>query len=533
MPEWPPGDVPAVAMQGIVKRFPSVLANDRVDFSANQGEIHALVGENGAGKSTLMHILAGILQPDAGEIHIFGKRRRFRSAAEAAQAGIGMVHQHFMLVPSLSVLDNLLLGNEDVGVAGWLRRREARERITRHAEELAFGVDLRSAVGSLPVAMQQQVEVLKCLLREARVMIFDEPTSVLTPQETAALFTAIRRMVRQGRTVILISHKLREVLDLAGTITVLRDGRVTGTVRAAETSERELARLMVGREIHLPRRSAGPRPDATDARREEDTDEGAAGPRPGGAAAGLEVADLIVPGRGKGGQVGPLSLSIRPGEIVGVAAVARNGQQELVEAVAGLRPIAQGQVVLDGVDLTRLGVRERRQKGLAYIPQDRRGRGAAPALSVLRNAMACQYRTKHLQRAGWLRMRRARTLAEDLMDAYQVRAPGADAPVQTLSGGNLQKLVVGREIATRPRVLLAEDPTQGVDIGAVEFIRRILLETAAGGCGVLLVSQDLGEVLALSHRVLVLFEGRLVGERRPEETSEEEIGLLMAGGGHE
>lgn len=517
--------VPAVEMRGIIKRFPGVVANDRVDLVVAPGEIHALMGENGAGKSTLMHVLAGILQPDEGEIRIFGEVHRFRSAAEAARAGIGMVHQHFMLVPSLTVLDNLLLGDEQAGLAGWLKRREAMDRIARVSADLGFSVDLQAVVGSLPVALQQQVEILKCLLRDARIMIFDEPTAVLTPQESGALFTVIRQMARQGRTVILISHKLREVLEFAESITVLRDGRVSGTVRADQTSERELAHLMVGREIHLPTRQS---PGL-----------GAGGVEPKWEGRGrsrsvvLEVSDLVVPrgGSGRAGQVGPISFAVRAGEVVGIAAVAGNGQQELVEAIAGLRPALQGRVVLDGTDITGLEIGERRQRGLSYIPQDRRGRGAAPTLRVWQNAIAGEHRSQALQRAGWLRLRRAQARAQGLLARYDVRAAGCHVRAKNLSGGNLQKLVLGREIARRPRLLLAEDPTQGVDIGAVEFIRKLLLETASADAGVLLVSQDLSEVLALSDRVLVLFQGRIVGERRPVETSEEEIGLLMAGGG--
>ncbi|NMB24169.1 MAG: ABC transporter ATP-binding protein [Firmicutes bacterium] len=505
--------VNAVAMNKIVKRFPGVVANDHIDFTVDQGEIHALIGENGAGKSTLMHILAGVLQPDSGEIYIFGERTQFHSAREAIGAGIGIVHQHFMLVPSLTVLDNLILGMEPAGPLGILRRDEAREQIRELCAEYGFSLEVDAIVGALPVAMQQQVEIVKCLLRKARIMIFDEPTSVLTPQESDALFLAMKELASRGRTIIVISHKLDEIMALADRITVLRDGRVTGIVNADETDESRLARMMVGREIHLPSKEV-----STVAGEKKVV---------------LSVDKLLLKPRPKeiGGRViGPMDFQIRAGEILGIAAISGNGQAELVQAIAGLRKIDEGQIQLMGKDLTPLGPRERRELGLAYIPQDRRGRGSAPTLSALHNAMACHYRTAGLSRRGWLRMGEARVLAEEIIDDFGVRVPKLDAPALTLSGGNLQKLVVGRELSTEPLFLIAEDPTQGVDIGSVESIRKQLLNWASRGCAVLLVSGDLSEVLALSDRILVLYEGQVSGERQRDLTSEEEIGLLMTGG---
>ena len=509
----------AVVMRGIVKRFPGVTANDHVDFTAREGEIHALVGENGAGKSTLMHILSGLYQPDSGSICVRGQERRFRSAWEATRVGIGIVHQNFMLVPSFSVLDNLILGAEPTGPAGLLRRREARQRACKYAGDYGFTLDPDAAVGLLPIAMQQQVEILKCLLHEARIMIFDEPTAVLTPQESAALFAAMRDLASRGRTIIMISHKLQEVLDLADRITVLRDGRVTGTVDAASTSELELARLMVGRDIHLPTRSS----DSVTAHTRA-----TASPPPV-----LEVEGVTFrrgAGQAGGKALGPVTFSVDPGEIVGIAAIAGNGQQELVEVLAGLRRAESGSIRLAGTEATHAGPGERRQRGLAYIPQDKRGRGTAPGRSVLQNVIACHYRTDRLQRRGWLRMGPAGELAHEIVDRFDVRGAGIHSAAGSLSGGNLQKLVVGRELSTRPRLLIAEDPTQGVDIGSVESIRRHLLEWAQQGCAILLVSQDLSEVLALSDRVLVMYEGSIVGERSARPASQEDIGLLMAGG---
>lgn len=502
-----------VVMRQIVKQFPGVLANDHIDFSLREGEIHALIGENGAGKSTLMHILAGIIQPDQGDIHIFGKRTRFRSASEAIGAGIGIVHQHFMLVESLTVLDNLILGMEPVGALGILKRNQAREHIQAACAEYGFSLEPDAIVGTLPVAVQQQVEIVKCLLREARIMIFDEPTSVLTPQESEALFAAIRGLAAKGRTIVIISHKLDEVKALADRITVLRDGRVTGIVDADEADESMLAQMMVGREIHLPSREV--RLEATEKE------------------VVVSVEGLFLKRKPKeigGLDVGPIDFRIRAGEILGIAAISGNGQEELVQAIAGLRKADAGQITLKNKELTPLGPRERRELGLAYIPQDRRGRGTAPSLSVLRNVIAGHYRTPKLNRRGWLHMGEARNLAEEIIGEFGVVVPSIDSSALTLSGGNLQKLVVGREFSTAPVFLIAEDPTQGVDIGAVEFIRQQLLGWAQRGCAILLVSQDLSEVLALSDRVLVLYEGQVTGERRPDLTSEEEIGLLMIGG---
>lgn len=509
----------AVELVGITKRFPGVLANDGVDLVVGRGEIHGLIGENGAGKSTLMNVLAGVYKPDDGRIRVLGRERQFRSAAEAIHAGIGMVHQHFMLIPSFTVLDNLVLGLEPVRFGGLLKRDEARVHAAELAQRHGFNVDLNATVSRLPLVMQQQVEILKCLMQGSEVMIFDEPTSVLAPQESEALLATLRELAEGGRTILLITHKLREVMAVCDRVTVLRDGRVTGTLAASDATEAGLARLMVGRDIVLPRRADSPRPAEVDSDRSSRE-----GPPP------LEVRGLVVGGASqRERRVGPLDLAVEPGEIVGVAAIAGSGQAELVEAVVGLREAVGGTVAFSGADVTKLGVRARRQRGLAYIPQDRRGRGTAPTRSVLQNAIAARYRSPRLQRRGWLRYGRARELAADLVERFDVRVSGLDASGLTLSGGNLQKLVVGRELETEPRLLVAEDPTQGIDIGSVEAVRQHLLDAADRGCGVLLVSQDLTEVIALSDRVIVLYEGKIAGERRPRPGIEQELGLLMAG----
>lgn len=507
------GHGPVIVMRGIVKAYSGVLANDKIDLVVREGEIHGLVGENGAGKSTLMNVLAGVVRPDEGEITVLGEDVRFRTAADAIRAGIGMVHQHFMLVPSLSVLDNLILGFEPVRFGGLLRRGEARARLLALMERHGFAFDLDAPVSALPVAQQQQVEIMKCLFQDSRILIFDEPTAVLAPQESDALLATMRELAEAGRTILFITHKLREVMAVTDKVTVLRDGRVTGVTDTANTSERELARLMVGRDVELPTRRS------TSAGREA---------RPI-----LELESLITSSLASSSAlktvVGPIDLTVRAGEIVGVAAISGNGEAELVEAVAGLRPVIGGYVKVAGKDLTRGGPALRAKAGLGYIPQDRRGRGAAPDQSVLHTAIARKYTSKGFQRGGWRLEKPARELAMSIVENHDVRTPGLNAKGVTLSGGNLQKLVVGRELANEPLVLVAEDPTQGVDIGSIEAIRRELLSTAERGCGVLLVSKDLSEVLALSDRVVVLHGGRVAGEVLPGPGAEETIGLMMTG----
>jgi len=529
----------AIEMRRISKSFPGVLANDKVDLTVHRGEIHGLVGENGAGKSTLMNILAGVQAPDEGTITVLGRERQFRSAAEAIHASIGMVHQHFMLVPSFTVLDNLILGLEPVRFGGILKRTEARSRVLELAERHGFPVKPDAIVGSLPVVMQQQAEILKCLLQGSQVMIFDEPTSVLAPQETEALLATLRELASSGRTILLITHKLREVMAVCDHVTVLRDGRVTGTLSTTEATEQGLARLMVGRDVQLPIRSSGiaARLDATSQDRAAVLEiTGLKMERSGGnRAAGLKSQDgpgagsASVSGNRNKQLLGPIDLNVKAGEIVGVAAIAGNGQAELVEAIVGLTDVADGTIRFSGQDVTRLGVRRRRESGLAYIPQDRRGRGTAPTRTVLQNAIAARYRTPELQRWGWLSLKAATDLAERLVKRFDVRTTGVGTTGLSLSGGNLQKLVVGRELETEPNLLIAEDPTQGIDIGSVEAVRGHLLRAAELGCGILLVSQDLSEVLALSDRVLVLYEGRIVGEKLPGPEAEQAIGLLMTG----
>jgi simple sugar transport system ATP-binding protein len=498
-------------MHGITKRFPGVVANERVDFEAAAGEVHALLGENGAGKSTLSNILTGLYQPDEGEIRLYGEPVRFGSPSDAIDAGIGMVHQHFRLVPPFTVAENVILGE---------RRDEARKflvqprRIERRVAELGrrygLAVDPRARVWQLSVGEQQRVEILKALYREARILILDEPTAVLTPQEAESLFATLRTMAAEGRTVVFISHKLHEVKAVADRVTVLRGGRSVATVSAAEATPRELAALMVGRQVELARRLERAAPPAIEA--------------------ALEVDELCVHGDRGEEAIKEISLRVRRGEILGVAGVAGNGQRELAEAITGMRRVARGSVSVQGRRLRSGDPRAAIGAGVAHVPEDRLGTAVAPSLSIAENAVLKSYRHEPASRGPLLRWRTIRDHAADLIRRYRVHAPGHHARARDLSGGNLQKLVLGREFAAEPRVLIAASPTRGLDVGAIETVHAYLRDAAAKGVAVLLISEDLDEILALADRVVVIYEGRLTGDFDPQRATIEEIGLAMAGG---
>ena len=498
-------------MRGITKRFPGVLANDAVDFEAAAGEVHALLGENGAGKSTLSNILTGLYQPDEGEIRLYGERVRFHSPSDAIEAGIGMVHQHFRLVPPFTVAENIILGEH---------REEARRfvvqprKIERHVaglgERYGIAVHPQARVWQLSVGEQQRVEILKALYREARILILDEPTAVLTPQESQALFRTLRTMAAEGRTVIFISHKLHEVRTVADRVTVLRGGRSVATVVAAAAGPRELAALMVGRQVELARRVERPVPP--------------------GSAAALEIEGLSVRGDRGEQALKDVSLSVRTGEIVGVAGVAGNGQRELAEAITGIRPPGHGHVRVAGRKLRAGDPRSAIAAGVAHVPEDRLGTGVAPSLSISDNSVLKSYRAGPISRGPILRWRAIRDHALDLIDRYGVHTPGPHLPARDLSGGNLQKLVLGREFSGQPKVLIAASPTRGLDVGAIETVHTYLRQAAADGVAVLLISEDLDEILALADRIVVVYEGELTGSFDPETATVEEIGLAMAGG---
>jgi general nucleoside transport system ATP-binding protein len=498
-------------MRGITKRFPGVLANDAVDFEAAAGEVHALLGENGAGKSTLSNILTGLYQPDEGEIWVYGEPSRFSSPSDAIDAGIGMVHQHFRLVPPFTVAENVVLGeHRDEARRFLLRPRQIERHVAGLGKRYGIVVEPRARIWQLSVGEQQRVEILKALYREARILILDEPTAVLTPQESEALFGTLRTMAAEGRTVIFISHKLHEVKAVADRVTVLRGGRSIATLSATEASPRELAALMVGRQIELARRVERAVPHGSDD--------------------ALVLDELGVRGDRGEEAVRNVSLAVRRGEIVGVAGVAGNGQRELAEAITGMRPPIRGDVRVEGRKLRTGDPRSAIRAKVAHVPEDRLGTGVAPSLSIAENAVIKSYREPGHSRGPLLSWRSIREHAHDLIDRYRVHAPGAHVRARDLSGGNLQKLVLGREFSGNPRVLIAASPTRGLDVGAIETVHAYLREAAADGVAVLLLSEDLDEILALADRIVVIYEGELTGEFDPGTATVEEIGLAMAGG---
>ena len=496
----------AVSMRGITKRFPGVVANEGVDFDAAAGEVHALLGENGAGKTTLMNVLTGLYRPDEGEIRLWEEPVRFSGPRDALDAGIGMVHQHFRLVETLTVADNLVLGWHTPRF--WLGREAGRRQVEEVAAALQLQVDPDARIWQLSVGEQQRVEILKAVFRGSRVLVLDEPTAVLTPQEAEQLFVTLRVMAREGHSVIVITHKLQEVMAVADRITVLRGGRSVGTVPTAEATPRSLAGLMVGREVAEARRVARPAPVGQVA---------------------LAVDGISVAGDRGGLAVKNVSLEIGQGEILGVAGVAGNGQRELAEAIYGIRAPESGSVRVGDTRLRAGDPRSAIAAGVAHVPEDRLGTGLAPGLSIATNVSLKQYRRAPVSRGPLLLVRRMRELALDLIRRYDVKAPGPDTPARNLSGGNLQKLVLGREFEGEPRVLIAAQPTRGLDVGAIETVHGYLRDAAAKGVAVLLISEDLDELRVLSDRIVVMYEGAFVGEVDPETAGVEEIGLLMAG----
>lgn len=486
-------------MKGIVKVYPDgTVALRGVDFEVRRGEIHALLGENGAGKTTLMKILAGILRPTSGEIYVRGRRVRFRSAAEALRHGIGMVHQHLALVPVMTAYENIVLGLKGIN----------RERVEELMESVGLKVPLDAPVETLSFGVRQRVEILKMLIRNVDVLILDEPTTNLTPMEVSELFKTLRRLRDEGKAVIFVSHKLREVLEIADRITVLRQGRVVGTLRREEATPELLARMMVGREVFL-RISKSPA-------------------RPGKVV--LEVHDLWVRSDLGTWAVRGVSFTVREGEIFGIAGVEGNGQRELVEALTGLRRVERGRVVVGGFDVTNSSPDKLYRLGVCHIPEDRHLLGLVLEMTVAENSVLGMHRWPRFTRLlGFLDQIAVRRHAEKIIEDFSVVAPGVDAPVKFLSGGNQQKLVAGRELSKNPRLVVAAQPTRGLDVAATEYIRKLLVRLRDEGRAVLLVSSDLDEVLDLSDRVAVMYEGEFMGIVRPDEVSIREIGLMMGG----
>jgi simple sugar transport system ATP-binding protein len=495
-----------VELTGITKRFPGVLANDRISLAIAPGEIHALVGENGAGKSTLMKILYGLYQPDEGTVAVRGERVVLDSPRRAIALGIGMVHQHFMLIPRFSVAENVVLGAEPAR-GGRLLADDARARIAALAEQYGLAVDPDAPVAGLSVGEQQRVEILKVLYRGAEVLILDEPTAVLTPQEVDDLFANLRRLRAEGKTVVFISHILEEVLAVADRITVLRGGRVVGTLAAREATKAQIAEMMVGRPV-LMELAISPA-------------------RPGEVA--LEVVGAVVAGGRGRPAVRGVSFAVRGGEIYGIAGVEGNGQSELVEALVGLRPLAAGRLVIRGRDVTRAGVRAIRLLGVAHIPEDRHRRGLVLPMDVWENLILGHHGRPEFGRGPVLDRAAVWRYAADRVERFDVRTPSLATPVLALSGGNQQKVVVARELGFAPAVLIAAQPTRGLDIGATEFVWTQLVEARAAGLAVVLVSAMLDEVLTLADRIGVIHAGRITAEFPRGGASPRDIGLAMTG----
>ena len=502
---------PVVKMSGIVKRFPGVLANDHVDFELLGGEIHALLGENGAGKSTLMNVLAGLYKPEAGIIQINGEPVNFSSPRDAINAGIGMVHQHFMLVPSQTVTENVLLGLDDPRFL--MRLSEYDEKIAGLGKKFGLEVDPRAKIWQLSVGEQQRVELLKMLYRGAQVLIMDEPTAVLAPTEIDDLFKVLHSMTEQGKSIIFISHKLNEVAEIADRISVLRRGKATATgVSAKGITTQDLARLMVGRDVvfRLEKKAS----------------------KPGNVV--LEVKDAHAENDKGLPALRGLSLSVRTGEIVGVAGVAGNGQRELAQVISGLRKCTQGEVKLTGETVSNRSTLYGIQRGMAYVPEDRTHVGSSPNLSVTDNVIMKKYRQPPISRSGLLDMNEASRFAKELKEAYDIIVPTVDTPVRLLSGGNLQRVILAREISGEPAFMVAMQPTRGLDVGAIEGVHRLLLAQRDAGSGVLLVSEELEELFALSDRIYVIYEGQIMGEiqigmEEPSDEVVETIGMMMTG----
>ncbi len=498
--------VERVEMIGIVKRFPGVLANDKVDLEVRRGEILALLGENGAGKSTLMKILYGMQPADEGEIRLNGQPLRLRSPSDAIRHGIGMIHQHFMLVPSLTVAENVALGLPS-GRGGRLDLAPIIRGIQALSARYNFKVDPRAYVWQLSVGEQQRVEIIKALYRNAGLLIMDEPTAVLTPQEVDDLFRILRQMTANGHAIIFISHKLHAVLAISDRVMVLRDGRAVGNLPTAQATREVLARLMVGRELSL--RVAHEAVEAGKVR--------------------LRVERLNALNARRLPALWDVSLEVRGGEILGIAGVSGNGQRELAEVIAGLRPLTSGKVYLDEADLTQASVAERIAAGFSYIPEERMRDGAIKTFSVAENAILQTHTLAPIARRGMINFRAVRQMTDDLITRFNVKTPRQSTPLRNLSGGNIQKLILARELSRNPHVLLAAQPTRGVDIGATLYIHRVLLDQRAHGTAILLISEDLEEILALSDRIAVIYEGRIMGILPRAEATAEKLGLLMAG----
>lgn len=498
----------AVEMQNIRKYFESsaTLACDDVSLAVSKGEIHALVGENGAGKTTLMSILYGLVAPDNGQIRIHEQDAAIHHPNDAIRLGIGMVHQHFKLVPSFTIAQNIMLGIEP-NQAGFINGKAEADAVRKLSESFGLPVDPNVRVQDVSVGIQQRVEILKALQRNAQVLILDEPTAVLTPQEVHELYNVIRDLARSGRTIILITHKLLEVKDVADRVSIMRRGRMIGTHQVADVSIRDMANMMVGREVILQVEKKAAQPGEPV----------------------LRIENALVAGSGGVPAVFGVSLEVRAGEILGIAGVSGNGQTELIEAVAGLRPLDGGKITLLNTDISNASVRDRRSRGLAHIPEDRLVMGLNLSTTLDENVVVTHYHQAPFSQRSVLQFEAMRRFAQRIVDAFQVKSARIGEEIRTLSGGNLQKVVLGRELEGHPRFIIANQPTRGLDVGSIEFVHRTLIEQRDAGAAILLVSVELDEIFSLADRIAVMFEGRIMGVLDRADATEENIGLMMAG----
>ena len=494
-------------LRGITKRFPGVVANDNVNLALNTGEVLSLIGENGAGKSTLMSVLYGMYKPDEGDILIDGESQVFTSPADAIAAGIGMVHQHFMLVPVFTVAENVVLGVEPTGALGKLNIDEARRMVREISDKYSLDLDPDAVIEDLPVGVQQRVEIVKVLLRDAKVVVFDEPTAVLTPSEIIEFFEIVKTLVSAGRGVVFITHKLKEALNIADRIAVLRRGKVVGEVDPKTATESQIAEMMVGRPVELTvQKNSALAGDVV-----------------------LKVTDLTVLDADGRTHVENVSFEVRAGEIVGIAGVQGNGQTELVEALTGLRKATGGTISLDGKDLTHSDPRERHQMGMAHIPEDRQRQGLVGGMSVAENLVLTRYHDDQFSHGVMVDWDAANAIADTLIGEYDIRTPNKETGVGTLSGGNQQKVIVARELSRDLRLTIAAQPTRGVDVGSIEYIHSRIVKERDAGTAVLIVSTELDEVMALSDRLLVMYRGKVVAELDPKKATSMDVGLYMAG----
>jgi general nucleoside transport system ATP-binding protein len=496
-----------VEMLNIRKEFPGIVANDNITLQVRKGEIHALLGENGAGKSTLMNILFGLYQPDQGEIRVNGKPVKITDPNVANRLGIGMVHQHFMLVQNFTVTENIILGSEPTK-NGKIDIQHAAKEIEELSKKYGLAVDPYAKIEDISVGMQQRVEILKTLYRGAEILIFDEPTAALTPQEIKELIQIMKRLIQEGKSIILITHKLKEIMEVCDRCTVIRKGKGIGTVNVAETNPDELASLMVGREVQFKTQKAEPKPGKEV----------------------LKIKNLVVHDARNIPVVNGLNLTVRAGEIVGIAGVDGNGQTELIEAITGLRKVKSGSIYLNGNDITNLPTRKITEMGVGHIPQDRHKHGLVLDFTIGENIVLQTYYKEPFSKSGILNYQKIYDKAKKLIQEYDVRTPSEITPARALSGGNQQKAIIAREVDRSPDLLIAAQPTRGLDVGAIEFIHKKLIEERDKGKAVLLVSLELDEVMNVSDRIAVIYEGKIVGVVDPKTTDEQELGLLMAGG---